>query len=110
MRCLSLVLLACGFSLAIGMSAPGGNGKDDDMKRIQGTWVVHRLREILLTGRLCPRQKPPTVGDESGALLIIGYFRQPRLSHWRRRGLFLRGGVGMSLGRDQACTTLTQRG
>jgi uncharacterized protein (TIGR03067 family) len=40
MRSWSFALLACGLSLAVGALAPAGDEKDDDMKRIQGTWVV----------------------------------------------------------------------
>jgi uncharacterized protein (TIGR03067 family) len=39
MRASSRALLVCSFFLALGMSARG-DGKDDDNKRIQGTWLV----------------------------------------------------------------------
>jgi uncharacterized protein (TIGR03067 family) len=40
MRSSLLALLACGLWLAVGMFAPGRGDRDDDAKRIQGTWVV----------------------------------------------------------------------
>ena len=39
MRFWSFALVACGFPLTVGMTAPGGEDKDD-VKQIQGTWIV----------------------------------------------------------------------
>jgi uncharacterized protein (TIGR03067 family) len=40
MRISSLALLACGVCLSAVVSTPAAGEKDDDMKRLQGTWVV----------------------------------------------------------------------
>jgi uncharacterized protein (TIGR03067 family) len=40
MRFWSFAVLACVFALAIGRCVRGGDDKDDDVKGIQGTWLV----------------------------------------------------------------------
>lgn len=89
---LSFVLCACGFSLAITMSAPGGSEKNDDMKRIQGTWVVDPatyaevkdkevLEEIkairfIFEGDTCTMKHPP--GNTEKFRFHLDPAKQPR--------------------------------